>query len=123
MTVAMAAAGREAHVDTAAVRGQAAWRAGLGFGWVPQIVQLRRGDRVEMVGVDIMGIREASFIWGNILSLFYFIQPNSVTLESVMHTETGTGTKTKGLVMSHSLQKTISDTCWTFKLLFTSLCT
>lgn len=48
MTVAMAAAGREAHVDTAAVRGQAAWRAGLGFGWVPQIVQLRRGDRVEM---------------------------------------------------------------------------
>lgn len=62
-------------------------------------------------GVDNMGIREASFIWGNILSLFYFIQPNSVTLESVMHTETGTGTKTKGLVMSHSLQKTISDTC------------
>lgn len=48
MTAATAAAGREAHVDTAAVRGQAAWRAGLGFGGVPQIVQLRRGDRGEM---------------------------------------------------------------------------
>lgn len=48
MTAATAAAGRKAHVDTAAVRGQAAWRAGLGFGWVPQIVQLRRGDRGEM---------------------------------------------------------------------------
>lgn len=48
MTAATAAAGREAHVDTAAVRGQAAWRAGLGLGWAPQVVQLRRGDRGEM---------------------------------------------------------------------------
>lgn len=48
MTAATAAAGREAHVDTAAVSGQAPWRAGVGFGWVPQIVQLRRGDRGEM---------------------------------------------------------------------------
>lgn len=56
MTAATAAAGREAHVDTAAVRGQAAWRAGLGFGWVPQIVQLRRGDR---------GVMEDWTLWGS----------------------------------------------------------
>lgn len=61
MTAAAAAAGREAHVDTAAVRGQAAWRAGLGFGWVPQIVQLRRGDRGEAEEGDV-GVREASKI-------------------------------------------------------------
>lgn len=60
MTAATVATGREAHVDTAAVCSQAAWRAGLGFGWAPQIIQLRRGDRGGDGGLDIMGITEAS---------------------------------------------------------------
>lgn len=61
MTAATVATGREAHVDTAAVRSEAAWRAGLGFGWAPQIIQLSRGDRGGRDGgLDIMGITEAS---------------------------------------------------------------
>lgn len=69
MTAATVATGWEAHVDTAAVRSQAAWRAGLGFRWAPQIIQLRRGDRGGDGGLDILGTTEASPRRCNILSL------------------------------------------------------
>lgn len=63
MTTTAAAAGREAHVDTAAVGGQAARRAGLGFSWVPQIIQLR-----GMIESGHEAGRGASVIQSNILS-------------------------------------------------------
>lgn len=45
MTATAVATGRIAHVDTAAVGGQTAWRAGLGVSWGAQIIKLNGGDR------------------------------------------------------------------------------
>lgn len=47
MTAALVAAGWVAHVDTAAIGGQAARGAGLGVGRRAQVVQLSGGDREE----------------------------------------------------------------------------
>lgn len=52
VTAAAVAAGRIAHVDTAAVGGQAARRAGLRVGRGAQIVQLSGGDRGEEIVVS-----------------------------------------------------------------------
>lgn len=54
MTAAAVAAGRIAHVDTAAVGGQAAWRAGVRVGRGAQIIQLSGGDRRGDEGNDEM---------------------------------------------------------------------
>lgn len=100
VTAAMVATGREAHVDTAAVRSQAAWRAGLGFSWAPQIIQLRRGDRGRMGDWTLWGsqklpldVQHFFFILPECCSLVlfkenhfllsYFIQFNIAALESV----------------------------------------
>lgn len=48
VAAAVAAAGRNAHVDTAAVGGAAARRAGLRVGWRAQIIQLR--EEIEQRG-------------------------------------------------------------------------
>lgn len=52
VTAAAVAAGRIAHVDTAAVGGQAAWGAGLRVGRGAQIIQLNGGDRGEEIVVS-----------------------------------------------------------------------
>lgn len=72
MTATTRATGRETHVDTAAVSGQAAWGAGLGFGWVPQIIQLRGGDREEM----------KQWMLGDQRTLFYMEQHSFVFKEN-----------------------------------------
>lgn len=51
VTATTVAAGRIAHVDTAAVGGQAAWRTGLRVGRGAQIIQLNGGDRGEEMEV------------------------------------------------------------------------
>lgn len=50
MTATAVATGRIAHVDTAAVGGQTAWRAGLGVSWGAQIIKLNGGDRGQEMG-------------------------------------------------------------------------
>lgn len=52
MTAAAMAAGWKAHVDTAAISGQAAWGAGLPVGRGAQIIQLNPGDRSERTEVQ-----------------------------------------------------------------------
>lgn len=47
MTATSMATGRVAHVDTAAISGKAARRAGLPVSWGAQIIQLNGGDRGE----------------------------------------------------------------------------
>lgn len=47
VTTTPVATGWIAHVDTAAIGGQAAWRAGLRVGRGAQIIQLNGGDRGE----------------------------------------------------------------------------
>lgn len=78
VAAAAAAAGRGAHVDTAAVGGQAAGRAGLGFSRVPQIIQLTGGDREETLrGSKEPPLNAASiFCWKeNRFLLLSFIPP------------------------------------------------
>lgn len=53
VTATAVAAGRVAHVDTAAVSGQAARRAGLGVSRRAQIIQLNVGDRGKEM--EVMG--------------------------------------------------------------------
>lgn len=45
MTAPPVATGRVAHIDTAAISGQTAWRAGLGVSRGAQIIKLEGADR------------------------------------------------------------------------------